>query len=179
MDGPIFTAVPFPWTQAPPTISPNEDICKVNTTIPHCQAGIYSYVLNRKANASFLLLFILLAFPLLCIVLAKRRAYVYSAALFAGLLFEIMGYAARYWSSNNQLQREPFYMQLVCLTVGPAFMAASIYFCMRRIVAYCGEDYSIFGPEFYTRLVSFPVLIRSSDIVSINDSPCELLVHPL
>lgn len=179
MDGPLFSPIPYSWTQAQSTASP-EEACKSNPTIPQCQAGIYSYVLNRPANATFLLFFIMLALPLMCIVLAKRRAYVYSAALFAGLVSEILGYAARYWSSGNQLQREPFYLQLVCLTVGPAFMAASIYFCMRRVVAYCGQGYSVVGPEVYTRLVrfflpSFPDIVLMTDSLYSQFIPCDLV----
>jgi len=39
---------------------------------------------------------------------------------------------------------------LVCLTIGPAFLSASIYLCLARIVVIFGERISRFRPAFYT-----------------------------
>lgn len=127
--------------------------CEADPLWLPCQKGIYSYILNHHANMAFLILFTIVALLLVTISLARRRAYAYSVAMTAGLAFETLGYAARVWSFNNQLQTEPFYMQIVCLTVGPAFMAAAIYFCMRRMVVCFGPEYSPISPDKYTRIV--------------------------
>jgi hypothetical protein len=39
---------------------------------------------------------------------------------------------------------------LVCLTIGPAFLSASIYLCLARIVVVFGEGISRFRPAIYT-----------------------------
>lgn len=39
---------------------------------------------------------------------------------------------------------------LVCLTIGPAFLTASIYLCLGRIVIVYGQNISRFSPRFYT-----------------------------
>lgn len=39
---------------------------------------------------------------------------------------------------------------LVCLTIGPAFLTASIYLCLGRIVIVYGQNISRFSPKFYT-----------------------------
>ncbi|KAJ4406625.1 Envelope glycoprotein gp160 [Gnomoniopsis sp. IMI 355080] len=135
MDERLSGYAPVPFTNGHPNIrTPEEQACVEHPDMPQCQAGIYSYILNARANKGFLLCFVLMVFPLLYIAVTKRRAHFYSIAVFAGLVFEIMGYGARTWSQANQLQNDPFYMQVVCLTVGPAFLAAAIYFCMRSIV---------------------------------------------
>lgn len=133
-----------------------EELCHANPALPQCRPGIYSYILNNHANMTFLVCYIMAMLGLFIIFSLRRRALAYSLAMFAGLVFETMGYSARVWSHHNQLQPEPFYMQIVCLTVGPAFMAAAIYFCMRRMVVCFGPAYSIISPQTYTRLVSLP-----------------------
>lgn len=130
--------------------------CLADPSLPPCQKGIYGYILNYHANVAFLILFNLVFTRLICIAVTKSRAYAYSIAIFAGLAFEILGYSGRVWSANNQLQPEPFYMQFICLTIGPAFMAAAIYFCMRRIVITFGTVYSLISPKKYTRIVRPP-----------------------
>lgn len=45
-------------------------------------------------------------------------------------------------------------MQMCCLTVGPALMAAAIYLCMRRIVCYFGKENSLIAPSYFARIVS-------------------------
>lgn len=41
-------------------------------------------------------------------------------------------------------------MYLICLTIGPAFIAASIYLCLGRIVVIYREDISRIRPRNYT-----------------------------
>jgi RTA1 like protein len=43
-------------------------------------------------------------------------------------------------------------MQIVCLTIAPAFMAGGIYLCLRRIVYTFGPANSRISPEAYTRI---------------------------
>lgn len=38
----------------------------------------------------------------------------------------------------------------MCLTIGPAFLTASIYLCLGRIVIVYGQNISRFSPKFYT-----------------------------
>ena len=43
-----------------------------------------------------------------------------------------------------------YHRYLVCLTIGPAFLSASIYLCLARIVVIFGESIARFRPAFYT-----------------------------
>lgn len=47
------------------------------------------------------------------------------------------------------------FRSLVSLTIAPAFLAASIYLCLARIVVVVGEDLSRFKPRTYTLVFIF------------------------
>jgi uncharacterized membrane protein len=74
--------------------------------------------------------------------------------MIAGVILEVLGYAGRLMSWKDQWAEPGFLMQIVCLTIAPAFMAAGIYLCLRRIVYAFGPDNSRIKPELYTRIVS-------------------------
>jgi hypothetical protein len=59
----------------------------------------------------------------------------------------------RIQSWQNQWGQTGFLMQIVCLTIAPAFMAGGIYLCLRRVVYAFGPENSRISPEAYTRIV--------------------------
>jgi hypothetical protein len=69
-----------------------------------------------------------------------------------GLLFEILGYAARMWSSQNIMSYSAFIMQLVCLTLAPCFLMAGIYYIIAQLAVIYGSQFSILGPMQYSLL---------------------------
>ena len=44
----------------------------------------------------------------------------------------------------------PRYSYLICLTIAPAFLTASIYLCLQRIVTVYGREHSRIAPQLYT-----------------------------
>jgi hypothetical protein len=76
------------------------------------------------------------------------------------------------WSENG------FLVQICCLTIGPAFMAAGVYLCLRRIVSAFGPENSRLPPEYYTRIVS-PFLLGVGDMSAGSRLICFSLVHPM
>jgi hypothetical protein len=46
----------------------------------------------------------------------------------------------------------PFLIQIVCLTIGPAFLAAGVYLCLSRIVTTFGPENSRIRPLWYPRI---------------------------
>ena len=74
----------------------------------------------------------------------------------AGTALELIGYIGRVKSNKNQWEESGFLMQIVCLTIAPAFMAGGIYLCLRRIVYAFGPENSRIKPESYTRIVRLP-----------------------
>jgi len=82
----------------------------------------------------------------------RRRGLIFIVAFLFGLLCEIIGYAGRIMSWENQWDKNGFLTQIICLTIGPAFMSGGIYLCLRRIVTAFGPENSRIAPKWYTRI---------------------------
>lgn len=67
-----------------------------------------------------------------------------------GILTEIIGYIARIAIHSNPFLKTNFLIYLVTLTIAPAFLSASIYLCLARIVVVYGKERSRFRPRTYT-----------------------------
>jgi len=65
---------------------------------------------------------------------------------------EVLGYGGRLWAYFDPYNENPFLLQIVCLTVGPAFYAGGIYFCLSRIVTTFGAENSRLPPVWYPRI---------------------------
>ena len=63
-------------------------------------------------------------------------------AMLCGVFLEVAGYTARIFMRKYPDERTPFLMDNICLILGPAFLAASIYLCMGRIVVVYGRRLS-------------------------------------
>jgi len=121
-------------------------------------SSYYYYRVSIGANATFLALFLVSFFGFLATYAFTRRATAFHFAMGAGVVLEVIGYAGRIMSWKNQWAEPGFLMQIVCLTIAPAFMAGGIYLCLRRIVYAFGPENSRITPEAYTRIVcsSYP-----------------------
>jgi hypothetical protein len=69
-----------------------------------------------------------------------------------GLILEILGYIGRIMISHNDFSSGAFYIYIICLTIGPAFLSASIYLCLARIIGIYGQHLSRFKPKTYTKI---------------------------
>lgn len=90
--------------------------------------------------------------------------------MLCGVILEVIGYAGRIMSWENQWKEQGFLMQIICLTIAPAFMAGGIYLCLRRIVYAFGPENSRISPEAYTRIVSGQILLLKVRIADENSS---------
>lgn len=130
--------------------------CRDNPKSPLCNdvPGFYEYRIDLAPNAAFLGIFgaSLVAYTLILIV--TRRGVAFNVAVILGLICEVLGYLGRILSWHNPWDENGFMIQICCLTIGPAFMAAGCYLCLRRIVSAFGPENSRLPPEYYTRIVS-------------------------
>jgi hypothetical protein len=139
--------------------NPQVQYCSLNPSDPICVnvPSFYNYRLSLPANAVFLALFSVSFVGFVAVLAATRgRGLGFTIAMLLGLLCEIIGYAGRVMSYSNQWAEKGFLMQICCLTIGPAFLAAGVYLCLRRIVYIFGPENARFRPEWYTRIVSCP-----------------------
>ncbi|KAJ4290547.1 hypothetical protein N0V90_010764 [Kalmusia sp. IMI 367209] len=72
--------------------------------------------------------------------------------MICGTAIEVIGYIGRIMSYNNPFGENPFLIQIVCLTIAPAFLAAGIYLCLSRIVVTFGPENSRIRPLSYPRI---------------------------
>ncbi|TAQ86220.1 hypothetical protein B7494_g5458 [Chlorociboria aeruginascens] len=126
--------------------------CKIG--LPECpiSSSYYFYRVSLPANATFLTLFSLSLIAYLGTYALTRRATAFTFAMCAGVILEVLGYVGRIMSWHDQWSENGFLMQIVCLTIAPAFMAGGIYLCLRRIVYAFGPENSRITPEAYTRI---------------------------
>ncbi|KAF4468428.1 RTA1 like family [Fusarium albosuccineum] len=151
--------------------NPKSDIC--DDVSSH-----YQYRLDLAPNAAFLAIFgaSLIGFVVVWIITRKGTAF--NIALILGLVCEVLGYAGRILSWQNPWSENGFLVQICCLTIGPAFMAAGIYLCLRRIVSAFGPENSRLPPEYYTRIVSLPIQINSVKQLTqcpVQFIPCDVI----
>ncbi|KAH6675037.1 putative sphingoid long-chain base transporter RSB1 [Halenospora varia] len=125
-----------------------------NCTVDTCpiSTSFYFYRVSLAANATFLALFAVSLIAFLVTYGMTRRATAFTFAMCCGVILEVIGYAGRIMSWKNQWVETGFLMQIVCLTIAPAFMAGGIYLCLRRIVYAFGPENSRIKPESYTRI---------------------------
>ncbi|KAF4233516.1 hypothetical protein CNMCM8980_010235 [Aspergillus fumigatiaffinis] len=144
------------------------DIC------PITEAYVY-YVPSLAGNAFYLALFVVLL-AAQAVLVVRYRTWGYFAGLFGGLVLEIIGYLGRIQLHNNPFRFDPYLEYLICLTIGPAFLSASIYICLGRIVTIYGESISRLRPKIYTivfvgcDLVSLILQAAGGAITSIADA---------
>ncbi|KAF4343838.1 RTA1 like family [Fusarium beomiforme] len=127
--------------------------CFKNPNAEDCEddPGYYQYTVDVAPNAVFLALCTVSLIGILGTWVITRRGTAFNVAMILGLVCEIVGYAARIANWRNRFDLTAFITQICCLTMGPAFMAAGIYLCLRRIVTAFGPENSRLPPEYYTR----------------------------
>ncbi|KAF6239589.1 hypothetical protein HO173_002134 [Letharia columbiana] len=121
----------------------------------------YAYRPSLSTNAAFLALF---SFSLCCFILQaalSRRFVGFTIAMVSGCILEVLGYTGRIMSWYNPFNQNGFLMQIVCLTIAPAFLAAGIYLTLSRIVI-------TFGPEnSHIKPLSYPRIFIPCDVISL------------
>lgn len=117
------------------------------------RTSYYYYRISLGANVFFITAFSISLLAYLLTYAFTRRGFGFSFAIIAGVILEVIGYAGRIMSYYSQWNENGFLIQIVCLTIAPAFMAGGIYLCLRRIVYAFGPENSRISPEAYTRIV--------------------------
>ncbi|GAB0136220.1 hypothetical protein EsDP_00004531 [Epichloe bromicola] len=137
------------------TLDALRTFCFNNPSSPTCDdipSTFYEYRVDLAPNAIFLALYGASLVAHAATWALTRRAGIFSAALVLGLVCEVLGYVGRIMSWDNPWDQNGFMMQICCLTIGPAFMAAGCYLCLRRIVSAFGPENSRLPPAYYTSI---------------------------
>ncbi|RDW58671.1 hypothetical protein BP6252_13147 [Coleophoma cylindrospora] len=131
-------------------------------TIETCPVSlsVYGYLPSKAVNLAFLAIFAL-SFVAHVFQGIRCKAWGFVVALGIGTLLEVVGYLGRVQMHKDPFKRGPLAINIVCLTVAPAFMAAGVYLTLKHLVIILGPEHSRFAPKWYTRIFIF------CDIVSI------------
>ncbi|PVH71498.1 RTA1-domain-containing protein [Cadophora sp. DSE1049] len=91
----------------------------------------------------------------------KARSWSFMSVLTIGCLLEAVGYIGRLLLRNDPFDMSYLSIQLICITVGPAFLAAGVYLTLKHLIIVYGAQFSRLAPKWYTWI------FISADITSI------------
>ncbi|RFU26563.1 hypothetical protein B7463_g9789, partial [Scytalidium lignicola] len=111
--------------------------------------GFINYQPTIAGNVIFLIIIDALGLVQL-IMAAYYGTGLVGLSMVLGILSESCGYVARILLHFDPFSRAYFLWYLICLTIGPVFIAAAIYLCLGRIVVVYGEEISRIKPRSYT-----------------------------
>ncbi|KAF2397974.1 RTA1-domain-containing protein [Trichodelitschia bisporula] len=128
--------------------------CREACTLETCplKLSYWAYQPSQPANGLFAALFGLSLLASVLQGLFARRWIGFTVAMCSGSVLELLGYIGRYLSYDDPFNETWFLLQIITLTIAPAFYAAGIYFCLRRIVTTFGASNSVIPPAWYPRI---------------------------
>lgn len=126
------------------------DCTEISVECP-LERSIYGYYPNLAANAFFAAFFGV--FMLINVFFGIRyRSWSFLVAMSLGCLGESLGYVGRVLLNDNPFDEVGFNIQICCLTLAPALIAAGIYLTLKHIVICFGREHSYLRPKYYTWL---------------------------
>lgn len=94
-------------------------------------------------------------------LLWKGKTWSFGAWLFAGTVFEFIGYVGRSVMTQNPWNFEAFIAQNLCLVLGPTLVAAASSITFKHLVLWYGPEHSLLRPNLY------PWVFVGTDFISI------------
>ncbi|KAF2279763.1 RTA1-domain-containing protein [Westerdykella ornata] len=126
------------------------DSCIEVSALCPVEGTLYGYAPSIGANATFAAIFFICL--IIHLILGIRyKTWTFMIALGFGCLGEGIGYIGRILLWNNPYDELGFQIQICCLIISPAFIAAGVYLTLKHIVINFGERWSRLRPSWYTR----------------------------
>ncbi|KAK6378973.1 Envelope glycoprotein gp160 [Exophiala oligosperma] len=147
------TATSGSSTPVTPQATPSDT---ANCTLDTCplDSSFYMYRINLVPNVAFLAFFSCSLLAFICVYALTRRWFSFLVAMALGTVCEIIGYMGRILSHHNQWEENYFLIQIICLTIGPAFFSAGIYLCLSHIVGLFGPEHSRIPATWYPKMAT-------------------------
>ncbi|KAI4710584.1 hypothetical protein J4E89_005041 [Alternaria sp. Ai002NY15] len=121
----------------------------------------WGYQPSLATNIAFAALFGISTIAYLVQGIMGKRWLGFTVAMGTGCAIEVVGYIGRILAHADQFAENPFLIQIICLTIAPAFLAAGIYLCLSRIVTTVGPQHSRIKP------LSYPKIFIPCDFISL------------
>ena len=110
----------------------------------------YSHYLPNLEGTVFLLALFALLFIVNLPLGILKKTWGFMVGMAVGCGLEVAGYTGRYLQRTLPFEQTNFLLNIICLTIGPAFITASIYLCLARIIVVYGQGNARFKPQVYT-----------------------------
>ncbi|KAK9333454.1 RTA1 like protein-domain-containing protein [Lipomyces starkeyi] len=122
--------------------------------------NVYGYTPLRAPNLAALIVFATAWAAHTGLAVFYQQIW-FGVCLFIAAGLETAGYIGRFLSSSDPTILNDFLVQIICLTLGPAFFMAGTYYLLAEIVVIWGIENSRFKPWTYSKV------FISLDLVSI------------
>lgn len=122
--------------------------------------NIYSEWLTLWPNATYAAIFGVL-WGLHTILMVWSKHFYFGGVFFCGCGLTFAGYLGRSISVGRELEANPFLVQIICLTMSPAFIMAGIYYILGRMLTIHGDSFCILKPKW------FSYIFVSCDVISL------------
>ncbi|RDB26463.1 Uncharacterized protein C17G6.02c [Hypsizygus marmoreus] len=120
----------------------------------------YGYIPTQSIAIVFLVLFSVSTIAHTGQATYSRMWWLLPTVTFCGIL-EILGWAARVWSSISPLQDTPFTIQITATIIGPTPLLAANFVILGKIIEHLGPAYSRLSPKWYA------IVFCTGDVVSL------------
>ncbi|KAI0166611.1 parasitic phase-specific protein PSP-1 [Xylariaceae sp. FL1272] len=124
----------------------SDETCKLNTC--PIEYSIFEYRPSLAANIVFLILYFLLL-VLHVGIGVKTRSWAVSGCIWAGCIFNIVGYAGRIIMWQNPFSYPGFILQILFVGSAPVFYSAAIYVTVAQTFRHLDESLSRVTPKLY------------------------------
>ncbi|CAK9438305.1 uncharacterized protein LODBEIA_P25290 [Lodderomyces beijingensis] len=124
------------------------------------EENIFGYNPDAAGNGIYLAIFAII-FGYIAVMCIWSRYWWFNVTFFCGFFLEMLGFIGRILAIDNTAVQSYYIMQLVCLTIAPAFIMAGIYFIFGQLVVIHGRQYSVLRPMWYS------YFFIASDVVSL------------
>jgi hypothetical protein len=111
--------------------------------------NVYGLIPNRGANLAALILFAILWFFQTILGLWYQQWW-FGTAFFIACGLETAGYIGRFLSHGDPYDLNYFLLQIICLTLGPAFFMGGVYFLLAKFAMIYGNNISRLKPMWYS-----------------------------
>ncbi|KAI5951681.1 RSB1 [Candida jiufengensis] len=111
-------------------------------------SNLYAINISVPFNLLFTIFFILLLLSFIIIACLRSKSKYFSICMSAGCLLEAVGYICRSIAHYNWSNPNLFVLQIICLTVSPTFIMASIYYFLSQLIVVYGSNFSLLKPSF-------------------------------
>ncbi|RYN25625.1 hypothetical protein AA0112_g8439 [Alternaria arborescens] len=142
-------------------ISSDGSHCYYVTEACPIEYAYWGYRPSLSTNITFTALFGLSTIAFLAQGIASKKWLGFTIAMASGCALEAVGYVGRILAHQDMFAENPFLIQIICLTIAPAFLAAGIYLCLSRIVTTVGPQHSRIKP------LSYPKIFIPCDFISL------------